>query len=554
MKALLTWFTICVLAGSAVAQTATTSAQTPPKKRARRAAVAATPAPPAVTADDLKALKDSLAQQQQQIQELQSKMAERDATLQQTQQQLQQAQSQLQDAQGKAAAASTTANQTSDSVTKLQSDVADIRTITTNAAVSAQEDQKKVSTLESAVARFRLSGDVRVRQEDFSSQTNSGCGASPLPACNSIRARERIRLRLGFEGRLSEDVVGGLYVASGAITDPTTTNETLTNVFERKTIAWDRGWITYNPQAHKWLSLTGGKFAYTWTRTSVTFDPDLNPEGFSEKFNFDIKSPLVKNFTLTGFQLLYNEVAKGGITNGLDSYALGEQISTKLTLGKRITFTPSYSLLKWVRPDIILNESPVVGGCTATAPATTCAFAPNGLTNNTFKDFAGVPRFVSGFLYSDVIAQFVVLTPAKRLPFTINAEYEQNLNAKPSTFVSALGGGSFSKQDKAYLIDASLGQQKQRGDVQFGYEWRREEQDAAIASFVESDQRTPTNVLQNRIYFLYRVRNNTTLSFTDYIGRTLNTGLVNATKAPGILPGQQEPYLNRAQFDAIYTF
>src|SRR5881227_446955 len=98
MKALLTWLTIGVLAGSLMAQTSTTG--TTSKKRARKGAAPAQS--PAVTVDDLNALKSSLAQQQQQIQELLSKMAERDATLQQTQQKLQQAQSQLEDAQSKA--------------------------------------------------------------------------------------------------------------------------------------------------------------------------------------------------------------------------------------------------------------------------------------------------------------------------------------------------------------------------------------------------------------------------------------------------------------------
>ena len=163
MKALLTWLTIGVLAGSLMAQTSTTG--TTSKKRARKAA--APPPPPAVTVDDLNALKSSLAQQQQQIQDLQGKMAERDATLQQTQQQLQQAQSQLQDAQSKASSAASTATQTSDSVTKLQSDVADIRLNTTNLAASAQDDQKKVSALSSAFGKFRFAGDVRVRGESF---------------------------------------------------------------------------------------------------------------------------------------------------------------------------------------------------------------------------------------------------------------------------------------------------------------------------------------------------------------------------------------------------
>ncbi len=80
-----------------------------------------------------------------------------------------------------------------------------------------------------------------------------------------------------IDGQLNEDFIGGFALATGSIGDPTSTNETLTNVFDRKTIALDRGFITYNPVAHNWLSLTGGKFAYTWQRTSVTFDPDLEP-------------------------------------------------------------------------------------------------------------------------------------------------------------------------------------------------------------------------------------------------------------------------------------
>src|SRR5438270_9387797 len=227
MKALLTWLTIGVLAGSLMAQTSTTG--TTSKKRARKAAA---PPPPTVTIDDLNALKSSLAQQQQQIQDLQGKMAERDATLQQTQQQLQQAQSQLQDAQSKASSAASTATQTSDSVTKLQSDVADIRLNTTNLAAVDQDDQKKVSALSSAFGKFRFAGDVRVRGESF------------MQDAPQDRNRGRIRVRFGLEGQLNQDFVGGFAIATGSQGDPTTTNETLTNAFDRKTIALDKGYIT----------------------------------------------------------------------------------------------------------------------------------------------------------------------------------------------------------------------------------------------------------------------------------------------------------------------
>ena len=94
-----------------------------------------------------------------------------------------------------------------------------------------------------------------------------------------------------------------------------------------------------------------------------------------------------------------------------------------------------------------------------------------------------------------------------------------------------------------------------------------DEQDATIASFNESDQRAPSNILQHRFYALWRIRQNTTASFTWWHGRTLDPFLQNAVLAPGmkvsttpgtgiLVPGTgaKEPWLNRLQFDLIYTF
>jgi hypothetical protein len=107
------------------------------------------------------------------------------------------------------------------------------------------------------------------------------------------------------------------------------------------------------------------------------------------------------------------------------------------------------------------------------------------------------------------------------------------------------------------LFDVSLGQTKNKHDIQFGYSYERNEQDASISSWGESDQRAPTNVLQHRLYALYKLQSNTVASVTWWHGRTLNTGLQNnpASVTKTITTaGTPEPYLNRVQFDLIYTF
>jgi hypothetical protein len=615
MKAVIKLSIVLLLASAALqAQTAT------PKKKVSKPVSA-----------DVQALKDAVAAQQEQIHALSQQLQQTNQQLQVTNQQFQQTQQQLQQAQQAAADTEQKANAVAassvskDSVDKLNLEFADVRTTLTNNALSEQEQQKRFAGLEDTLGRFRWTGDMRVRGESYF-QKYSGC-----TICNN-RNRARVRVRFGFEGKLNEDFIAGVALASGTLGDPTTTNETLTNNFNRKTIGLDRGYITYNPVAHKWLSLTGGKFAYTWARTSVTFDPDINPEGFVAKFSKDFESvPMVKNVNFQMMSLLYNEVAGTSTKSlgvggaGRDSFAVGGQIGGRLQPLSFWTLTPSFTLLNFRYPDALLNSSAFAVGATnaggtgtgtgtvtisgttypvtvttvtttstapgegpgcatikggATSPQAAsatlvggCAFAANGITNSTYIDAAGNAHFLSRFLYADLILNNQFKTGRARLPLNLLLEFEDNLNAAPHPYdytatglqTTSTPNATLGKQSKAYMADISLGQQKKKNDVQFGYAYEREEQDAAIASWGESDQRAPTNVLQHRIYGLWRVAPNTTASFTWWHGRTLDPFLENAVLAPNLqvsnsskpfylAPGQSEPWLNRVQFDLIYTF
>src|SRR3954464_921910 len=356
MKAVATILVSLALAVGLLAQTTSTTTTTTKAKTTHKKAAARSSA---VTQSDLAAIRQMMQQQQQQLQDLKTELQQKDAVIQQTQQQLSNLQNATSDAENKAAAAQEASSQSSATITSLKSDVNDIKLNTTNAATSTQEDQKRMSALEGVVSRFRFGGDVRVRGESFS-QSYTGCVTG---SCED-RWRARIRARFGVEGKLNEDFNSGLYFATGTLnagsptyTEPISTNDTLTGFFEKKAIGVDRAWITYNPAAHKWLNLTGGKFAYTWQRTNWMFDPDLNPEGFSEKFSFDTaRTGMLKNVTLQGMQILFNEV--GG---GRDSYAVGGQFLTKIKPLSMWTLTPSYTLLGWDRVDAIAQAAFPVG-------------------------------------------------------------------------------------------------------------------------------------------------------------------------------------------------
>jgi hypothetical protein len=555
------WFSAFILViSSATAQTGANPKATPPKPTVKKSA-----APARVSAREVQELRDALAAQQRQAEEQRQQLEQVKSQLQQLLEATKQANASAQKVQGSAEQAQTTAEQARQSATEAQhlADQASSSATEAKAALSVAEkkskdEDKKISALQDLVGRFRFNGDIRVRGESFFQDG--------VPDRN----RGRIRVRFGVDGKLNEDFIGGFALATGSLGDPTTTNETFTNFFDRKTIALDRGYITYNPVAHRWLSLTGGKFAYAWNRTQVTGDPDINPEGFNEKFSWDLNTPVVKNFTVNFMQLLYNEASAG-----TDSYSLGGQVSAKLQLG-RLTTTPTFMAIKWNNPDAILQasafavqattttgglqvpgEGPGCGKGSGLPTVPPCAFSANGMTNATYNDPSGKPHFFSQFLYADFILNNQIRTNSDRFPINLLLEYENNLDAKDHP-LAPTGNGvvltGLGKQSHTYLADISLGQTKNKNDFQVGYAWLREEQDAAIASFAESDQRAPTNILQNRWYALWKLRANTVASYTFWYGRTLNSNLQHAILATGVTPGQQEPYLKRMQFDLIYSF
>src|SRR5439155_10922508 len=273
MNLKLRWWGVGVVGLALNAFSLAQTAAAPAKKRHARPAAA-----PAATQEDVQALRDLVQSQQKQIEAQSQQMQQLQDQLHQVLDAVQQANTNSQKGQSGAEQAQATAAQAQQSAADAQhaaaeatSAAASATSVTNSLQSQDKAEQNKLAALQSVLGRFRVTGDIRVRGENY---TQAG---------TQDRNRARVRVRLGLDGQLSEDFVGGIALSTGSLGDPTTTNETLTNAFDRKTIGLDTGYITYNPVAHSWLSVTGGKFPYLWQRTSVTGDPDLNPEGFDQK-------------------------------------------------------------------------------------------------------------------------------------------------------------------------------------------------------------------------------------------------------------------------------
>ena len=510
----LVFLTSVIVTGGAMAQTVESSRATLPKPGLKKSANER------VSAKEVQQLRDALAAQQRQSDEQRQQLDQLKSQLQQLLDATHQANASAQKVQGSAEQAQATAAQAQQSAAEAQrvadqasSSATEAKTALAVVDSQSREEDKKISALQDIAGRFRFSGDIRVRGEDI---------FQDCPTCVT-RNRARLRVRFGVDGRLNENFIGGFALATGSLGDPTSANETSRNFFERKTIGLDRGYITFNPVAARWLSITGGKFAYTWARTSLTLDPDINPEGFNQKLSWDLNTPLLKNFTVQAMQLLYNEVAKGD-----DSFALGGNVSATFQLGP-LTTTPSFTLIDWGFPDAILNASafatqattsgnppiqiPGEGpGCATGSGLPSvppCAIASNGMTNATFVDAKGQRHFLSGFEYADFILNSQLKTGLSRFPLNLILEYETNLKAadhpldSKGNVISSIG-----PQGRAYLGEISLGQIKNKNDLQFGYGFWRSGQDSILATFSESEQRAATNIIEHRVFGSWRLRSN----------------------------------------------
>jgi Putative porin len=530
MKVVLRWCVVPLLATCLVAQT-------PMKHKPRKAAAPA--AAPAVTLQDVQQLRDALAAQQRQIEQLQQQLSQRD-------QALQQAAGAATDAQSKAADAAAQAGQQQQAVEALHKDVAELKSSNVNVAQTIQDTQKAITADNKeikALSKLKLSGDLRLRYEPFFGGGPANGAASP------DRHRERFRLRFNVSTKVSDDFDIGFSLASGDLGDPVSTNSTETGFFTRKPFAIDKAFGVYNPHGFKPLKLTVGKFGYTWLRTELTWDNDLNPEGASEQLSWDWKNKFLNHFGIVGYETPIFEV--GG---GADTYMTGAQVQTGWSLGPSVKFTADVAYYDFDNADTIAQnqtQSPSNGFATQGISNTgggNFGFSASSLTNN-FGVINSKRVFASKYGDVDAIARLDFDTGNKRWPIYALFDFAQNTQACANLKAFVAAGVTplptcDPHQRHGYWSELKFGQTKNKGDLLLGYTFARIERDAVLSAFDFSDLRQPTNVVEHRVEAYYQAHAHVQVGVTGLIGRQLVTA-----QSPTL-----ERWLKRWQFDTIFSF
>jgi hypothetical protein len=121
--------------------------------------------------------------------------------------------------------------------------------------------------------QISVSGDMRLRHESFWRDTNPD------------RHRERLRLRVGLKGNVSDQLEAGVRLATGTNLDPVSTNQSAQDIFDKKDFFVDQAYLKFTTKGlGPWETLVpvtvwGGKFENPFTSTSLVWDGDLTPEG-----------------------------------------------------------------------------------------------------------------------------------------------------------------------------------------------------------------------------------------------------------------------------------
>ncbi|MBI2956449.1 MAG: putative porin [Acidobacteria bacterium] len=448
-------------------------------------------------AKELEELKAQVAQQQEQISQLQELLRRQGALLEDLKRRLNPA--------GGGGAADEAAAAAAPEEKPLEARVEQLEK-------TVAETQKADDSLHKRLSSFSFSGDLRVRYEPF------------FQAGTQQRHRERARLRFEARARITDELSGGLRFATGQLEDPITTNQTFTGFFTRKDFGLDKFWLSYNPQWAPWATVTAGKFAYPWYHTELTFDNDLNPEGFAETLSFDFQDSPLTNLTLVGFQLPFNELSAGG-----DSFIWGGQVQSHWKLSDEWKLGLYAAGINFRNVDSI---------ALALGAGTLRPSLP--LSNSVRVDAVGnIIGYTERFAYLDLIAE---------LNYRLAARWPLRLTFD---FVNNLRGG---RERSGYWAEAEIGQTREKGDLAFGYTLMRVERDAVIGAYSFSDLRASTNVLNHRFHGAYQAHRHVTLEYILFVGRLFNAEDNLSLVPPRFRPLGRDPYLKRMQFDVIYKF
>jgi len=94
------------------------------------------------------------------------------------------------------------------------------------------------------------------------------------------RERLRLRVRLGMTAKVNDETTATARIATGSLTNPVSTTQTLGNSFDPYQVVLDQGYLKYQPSSSA-LTLWGGRMPNPWFSTDLVWADDLSFDGLA---------------------------------------------------------------------------------------------------------------------------------------------------------------------------------------------------------------------------------------------------------------------------------
>ena len=278
----------------------------------------------------------------------------------------------------------------------------------------------------------QLKGDVRVRHENIHIEDELDNGGRD-------KDRQRIRARLGAFTQVNPEVEAGIQIASGGGKDARSTNQDLSDYFNKKELWLDLAYIDFHPLQVPGLKVFGGKMKQPWVSMGdVIWDGDINPEGGA--VTYKRKFGDTELFGSAGYYVLQDNIDGDGVQFEHDLRLYAGQVGTRFFPGDSFKVTVGGSVYAYDDDE------------------DSAALRVNGNTTDQF-------RLYEAFGQVDVIGL--------PLPLSVYGQYVMNGAAR----------GIDDDQDQAWLV----GVMTRLFDVGIDYNYRDVQRNGVVGAFTDSD-------------------------------------------------------------------
>ena len=390
----------------------------------------------------------------------------------------------------------------------------------------------------------KYGGDFRLRYEAFTYDDRNSSAGSTTTAAEHDRNRFRVRLRWGMEKDFMDDWKVGFRLATGTVTEPTSTNQTLGNsgYFNTKAFNLERAYAVYEPNglkdygAIKGVKVGAGKFENPFVRysTPMVWDTDVTPEGIYEQVNVSVISTEENKLNLQGTlgQFIVNENTGSETDAGIYGYQGAVNFSTynfKTEQPVDINIATSYyDYTNWFQT--VTSNS-----------AATSYLRTNSIVADDFRVLD---------LYPEVT--FYV----NKQPLMLWYDYATNLANVGTEDIVQSSENDIHDTDEAWGVGFKLGKIKKKGSWELFYGYYEIGANAVVAAFNDADFGGPdgngfTNRQGHKFSLGYQLTENMALNWTGYYVQPLNPTVSSTTL--GLASSRVEDVF-RSQLDVVYKF